>query len=466
MNRSSIVCTMMICGVLLSAWMILGNPQASFAQDDLVDLVVGFLGDEDKEVRSLAFEQIRNDAKGEAATKIFAAQLPKLAADAQVGLLSALADRGDKAAGPAVLALLEKDADQPVKLAAIRALGRLGQPADHAVLIQLLTDGAAEEQAAASEALVFMSGDTVSADIAGKLKSSPPSVAVALLKVLTTRRAQETIPTILAAAAADDAAVRAAAMKALSQLAGPDHIGPMVTGVLKAERGAERSDAEKAVAMVCQQIENVDERAKPVLAAMEGMEPDDGRIVMLLLGRVGGTSALKVVSDAIASSDSTDHSIGLQALCNWPDASIESLLLAKARIEKRPEHRRMALRALIRIATLSDDRTDEHRLDLLRTCFAMAETDDDRTLVLHRAQAVRTVESLRYITQFMEDSRFAERACLTIVELAHHRSLREPNRPEFEKVLDQVIATSKDPVVVDRSQRYKRDETWVRPSFQ
>jgi HEAT repeat protein len=458
MNR----CTL-ICGLIVSAWMVLGSPQTSPAQDDLVDLVLGFLGDEDKEVRSLAFEQIRTEAKGEAATKIFAAQLSKLAPEAQVGLLSALADRGDKAAGPDVLMLLEKTTDQPVKLAAIRAAGRLGQPADHAVFIQLLTDGQDDEKTAASKALVLMSGESVSADIAAKLKSSPQEVAVALLKVLTTRRAQETIPTMHEMANVDDGVVRAAAMTALSQLAGPDNIGKMVAGVIKAEKGKERAAAEKAIAVVSQKIEDVDKRAASVLSAMEGMTKDDKRIVMSLLGRIGGAPALKVVMASIDSSDSTEHSIGLQSLCNWPDTSVESILLAKARTEQRGEHRKMALRALIRIATLSDDRSDEHRLDVLRTCFAMADSDSERTLVLHRAQSVRTVESMRFVVPFMKDSTFAERACLTIVELAHHRSLREPHRPEFEQVLDQVIATSKDAVVVDRSQRYKRDETWVRP---
>ncbi len=54
-------------------------------------------------------------------------------------------------------------------------------------------------------------------------------------------------------------------------------------------------------------------------------------------------------------------------------------------------------------------------------------------------------------------------ACETIVELAHHRELREPNKSEFDPALDKVIKLSNDPVVVDRANRYKRGETWARP---
>jgi hypothetical protein len=54
-------------------------------------------------------------------------------------------------------------------------------------------------------------------------------------------------------------------------------------------------------------------------------------------------------------------------------------------------------------------------------------------------------------------------ACETIVELAHHREIRDPNKAEFDKALDKVIQVSKSPVVVDRANRYKRGETWARP---
>ena len=71
--------------------------------DDLVGTIVNLVSDKDKDLRALGFQQVRESAKGSKATLQFAALLPKLSADAQPGLLDALADRGDKAARPAVL---------------------------------------------------------------------------------------------------------------------------------------------------------------------------------------------------------------------------------------------------------------------------------------------------------------------------------------------------------------------------
>jgi hypothetical protein len=42
--------------------------------------------------------------------------------------------------------------------------------------------------------------------------------------------------------------------------------------------------------------------------------------------------------------------------------------------------------------------------------------------------------------------------------------VRDANKAEVDKILDKVIATSKDPVVVERANRYKRGETWDRRS--
>ena len=61
----------------------------------------------------------------------------------------------------------------------------------------------------------------------------------------------------------------------------------------------------------------------------------------------------------------------------------------------------------------------------------------------------------------MDQPEFAQVACQTVVELAHHKDLRQPNKAEFNKALDKVLALSKDPEVILRANHYLKDETWV-----
>jgi hypothetical protein len=84
----------------------------------------------------------------------------------------------------------------------------------------------------------------------------------------------------------------------------------------------------------------------------------------------------------------------------------------------------------------------------------LSKTDDQRLWVIQRAEAVRAVETLRFVAPYMDEPALAERACRSVVELAHHKELRDPNRQEFAAALQKVLATSKDALVLERAKRY------------
>jgi hypothetical protein len=196
---------------------------------------------------------------------------------------------------------------------------------------------------------------------------------------------------------------------------------------------------------------------------MSELAPEAQTELLPVLGRVGGQAGLKVVEAAIGSDDAPRHDNGIRAICNWPDASIGPRLIELAKSEPHPEHRQLALGALIRVAPLPDKRPAGERLDLLKTAFDMSTRQEDRRLVIRRAKAIRTVETLRFVVPFVDDPALAETASETVVELAHHRELRDANKPEFHAALDKVLKTSKDATVLERATRYKKGQTWAKP---
>jgi HEAT repeat protein len=430
-------------------------------QDDATALIVELLGDKDKEIRALAFEQIRSEAKGEAATLKFAGLLPSLPPETQIGLLSALAARGDRAAAPAVRELVKSSNSDLVQAAAIEALGSLGNESDVALLVSLLGGGKTTQQSAARASLERLAGDAASAAIAAASQNAPLPQRLVLIEVLKIRRSG--ISELLAAASDSQAEVRRAAMTALAEIAGPEHLSGMVQGVLKAESPGERVAAERAITLVCSRIADPANQAEPLLTVIGKFSTSDRILLLPTVGRIGGPKALEECEKAFHDPDPKMHAAGLAALCNWPDGSNAARLLELARTEPHPAHRTMARKALIRIAPLSDARSDARRLDLLRTLYVMCENDGERNLILQRASGIRTIESLRFVASFLEQPKFAQQACESIVELAHHRGLREPNKAEFDQALDRVLEVSKDEVVLDRAQRYKQGQTWVRP---
>ncbi len=431
---------------------------ADDSPDDLAGVIINLLGDKDKDVRALGLQQVREEAKGEAATKQFAAALPKLAPDAQAALLRALADRGDLAARPAVIDMLNSD-DESVRAAALFALGPLGTTDDVGVLIHALDGGTKAEKQSARDSLDRIIGDSASRAIVAAITSAKPAVRSELIAILAARRAALAVPEILAASLDDNAAVRTAAMAALAQLAKPEHVPAILRGVLKAAPGEERAAAERAVAAVCDRIADPNKRAEAILGALPSFNTEDQTILLSPLGRVGGADALKVVEAAIADPNPRRHAAGIRALCNWPDASVAAKLEGMTEAARDPGERTQLLRALVRVAALRDARSSADRLALLKRCMSLATTDEERNLVVRRIRTVHTIESLRYLMADLDKPELAQEAAASIVELAHYKELREPNKAEFDRALDAAIRVSKDPVVVDHAQRYKKGQT-------
>lgn len=457
MRRSCLLLWGMLCAAATIGLAGVGSA-ADDAGDEIVQMVIGLVSDKDKDLRAVGLQQVREGAKGPAATKQFAALLPKLPPEAQTALLDALADRADQTARPAILEML-KSQEAPVHLAALRALGSLGEVADVPLLVQLLTTVAGPEKSTAQASLARLRGQTVNAAIVAQLKPAKPNLCVELIGVLTARRALDSIPALLTAAEDADPAVRTAGMAALGQLAGPEHVADMLKGVLKAKPGPEREAAEKAVMFVCNRIKDPDSRAEPLLAALAKRSEDNRAALLPTLGRVGGPAAMKIVEAAMADKSAARREAGFQALCLWPDASIAAKVLDLAQTAGDAEHRLLALRALIRVAPLPDQRPPAEKLDLMKKAMTLTTRDEERNLVLKRCSAIRTIESLRFVAPYMEQPAYAQTACATVVELAHHRELREPNKAEFDPALDAVIRICKDAQLIDRAKRYQKGQT-------
>ena len=438
---------------------------AADAGDKLVERIVKLIADPDREFRAAALEQVRSSARGADRTRTFAAQLPKLDPAAQAALIAALADRGDAAARPAVVETLAASKDDAVRSAALAALGEIGAAEDLPTLVKALSAPSGSEQQAARTALLRMRGDFVVKTLAADANSKTPDphTRAALIGLLAARRATSATPVFLAASIDDDDRVRSAAMTALGQLAGVEQLAAMVPAVLKAQKGGERDAAERNVAAVCARIENEDQRADALIAALNNVDAAHRDELLSLIGRVGGKRLIDFVGNIATGSDASRRLLAIDALSKWPDASPADKLLEIANKTTDTAEREQSFDGYVKLAATRDGRSDKERLERMKQAMQAARTPQEKSLVINRCRTAYSVETMRFVLPYLAQAPFAQIACETIVELAHHREVRDPHKAEFDKVLDQVIKISADPVVVDRAQRYKRGETWERP---
>jgi len=427
---------------------------------DPVTAVIDLVGRDDADFRAIGLDRIRHAVKGEAATRQFADLLAKQPPERQRELLLALADRGDRAAIPAITAALAAAKDPAVRAAAVAALGAVGGGAEVAVLKPSLVTGD-PERAAAKRALVMLRGDGAADSLIELAQSGEPAVRPLAIDILAERRARTALPAFVAALADADAAVRGAAMRALGLLGGPEQVPGMVQGFLKAAAGAERDEAEKAVVAVCTENPGKERAAESFLALFEAAGEADRETLLAPLGRIGGAAARAIVDRLIA--DPTKRELGLKALTRWPDATVADRLLDLFGKTQDQAERDMLLAALIRIAPLRDNKLNEkQKMELIAKIMPLCEKDADRGRLIERTSSVHTVEAFRFVLPYVDQPALAESACKSVVELAHDRGLRDANKDDFTKALDKVIATTKNPELVERSNRYKEGKTWER----
>lgn len=290
--------------------------------------------------------------------------------------------------------------------------------------------------------------------ILASLQGAEPDMRRALIDLLDRRRAIASVPALIEEAGHEDAGVRSRAIAALGNLAAPEHVPELLKLLLNTPKGSRRDDAEKAVMLVCRRIEEADRQAEPVLARFSQANDQQRSVLLSLLGRIGGPKVLDVIHDAMKSDKPEIRDAAVRALSNWPDAGVADELLTLAETSENESHRTWALRAYVRVIALDSDRPARKSLERFQKAMELARGDDEKRLVIGRVATVRLVETLRWVAPYLDNASLGQQACRTVVELAHHRELREPNKGEFDPALKKVMEICRDSGLVDRAKRY------------
>ena len=379
----------------------------------------------------------------------------RLSVSAQVTLVDSLA----VTANPIVLEKarnLARNPDQKVRRSAVRALGYSKDAADVDVLIKVWrsNDDSAD---AARKSLGRISATGSDERIVAAFESCKSDAETAgLIDLVRERGIVGANAQLLKLVVSDDPTHRSKAMATLGQVGRAGELSGMIAGLLRTERGRDNEDAQRAITSICDRIGG-DDKAKPLLDAV-GSEKE---LIAVLpaVGRIGGPSAMAAIEEAIADSG-TLRETGVRALCNWPNADPADRLLELATSASESNYRVWALRAFVRVIPLPGGnlKTNAKKLDAFKKAMELAARDDERLLVLDRVKAIRTVEALRFVLPYLDKEPYVQQACKTVVELSHHRDLREPNKEIFYPALDKVIEKTKEDRIKDRAKRYRANQ--------
>ena len=263
------------------------------------------------------------------------------------------------------------------------------------------------------------------------------------------------MPALLQEVASDDGNVRRRAIAALGNVAGPEDVASLIHGLLKIQDAGERDEAGRAVAAVCARAADEARQADPVLDEYHKAASTEQLVLLPVLGRIGGAKVLGLVREALADPDPRRRESAHQALFNWPDSTAADDLASLAESAADRDLKNRAIQELARVVILPGDRSDDARLALLARAMKQADRNEDKRMILDRVREVHSFAAVRFAAGFLDQPRLASQVCATIADLLHRDEIRNPNQAEANKIIDQVIAVSKDKSLVERVKSFK-----------
>lgn len=336
---------------------------------------------------------------------------------------------GQRSAPAAAAALVKAvdDADETVRLAALRGLrDRAGMAELHALLRVLLKARSPAESEAAEAALGAMCARL----------SEPAGGSVVIVKA-----EYGNLPDGPAADVTDKVAVLVK-QGALAVEASNGNFGDPAHGVVKKLRvdytvngvAASKTVGEgetltftalwtppAIVDAICQAMDQAQREAKPALVR--------------LLRAAGGPKALQTVLAAAADSDPAIKEAAWRALCDWPTPDALPAVADLLRTSPNKTIKVLALRGFVRLVP-QQDIPDAKKVDALKEAMQAADRSEEKRLVLSALGNVATVDALAMAVSHLEDAELKEEACLAAVTIAE--KLGPSHRDEVVAAMQQV----------------------------
>ena len=368
-------------------------------QDDGIPLLLEQFRSSDKGRFRLALTTARQ-MSGRRIDEALAAELDHTKPDRAALLISAMADRKDTVVLPAVLKAA-RQGPREVRLAAVDALGRVGDSSCLTPLLEIALESDADLVETAKDALSHLPGQNVDRDIVASLHSAPGKMYPLLLEVVGARRINA-VGDLVKAVDNPDSAVRSAALTSLGETVPPNRLSILISEVVGPKYEEDAPVAERALKMACIRMPDREACAKEVATAMKGASLPTKIAMVKILAAVGGTESLAAVGAAAKTGEPGLQDASTRLLGSWMtiDAAPVLLDVAKTGGEK---YRVRALRGYIRIArqfTMADD----ERLAMCRSALAAATQPAEGKLVVDILERYPSVDTLKEAAKLTRDN--------------------------------------------------------------
>jgi len=417
------------------------------------DFITDALSKGDPELQSGAIKLVNELPESQEIGRIVD-ELPSLSVLGQVQLITALGNRGDPAFHETIVSSTQST-EQEVRIAAIIALKAIGNGSDIDLLVNIAAGDKDIERDVARESLYLLRGSKVDETIMKKISETGGNIKVELIRSVGNRKISATAKLLLGTATDPDLSIRVESIKALKIVADQQHLSNLINLLMRTQTEKERSELENTVIAIALTIPDQNQRAQSVLNVFPSTTDSEVRSSLLqVLGKIGDSSALPVLKNALKDRNSDVKTAAIRALSDWPTSEpIDELLtiaqtsetsikrfLSKLKLTSPPYsniQRTLALRGYIRLIGLDRERPEKETVAMYKKAMDLAWNDNEKKMVLSELSSMASLEALTMAVSHLDNTSLQKEAEVAVLRLsfATYEDFPQKAKEAAEKVI-------------------------------
>jgi len=271
--------------------------------------------------------------------------LEKLDADVQAVIVLSFANGKN----PSALMLAQKSltsSNPSVRLAAVNALGLVGDDSTVAALLPLLAEKG-DLATAATESLGKLPGSGVTRALRKVLPTQQGAARACLIKVLGDRLDRDSFESFLSATADSDPAIRTAAFSSIGRTSHPDDLAKLLTLIPNAKTAQDQKGLSSALSLAARSNPNQNEAAALLEKELPAAQPAIRDLLIITLANMECEKASSALEKLLNNPDVDARKDVIRTLSGAKTPSTTRMLLQAAQKAQDPTERILALRGYL-----------------------------------------------------------------------------------------------------------------------
>jgi HEAT repeat protein len=392
-----------------------------------IPLLVEQLRSKDRQLFAVGLSTAR-ELPSKAVVDALVAEVGTSAPDRAALIVQAMADR-PSTLELATIVKMASAGPREVRIAAMRALSRVGDATSVEALCNFALEKGADLWLPAKGALAEISADGVNEAILSKLPKATGDLQQFLIEVIGQRRIEAT-QELVKALSSSSPAIRKVALESLGSTIPQSQLSILIDQLVKASSDEQAEEAQRALTTAAVRMPDREACAAELDAAMKANSLKIKTSLLKVLGAVGGESALKAIGQAAKEGEPALRDASTQILGDWLTDDVAPVLLDIATSGPDDKYQVRAMRGYIRIAR-QFVLPDKKRIEMYNTAMEAAKQTAEQKLIAESLPRHPSLGTLKLAIKSINNPAIKDEATLAAKEIA----AKLGDKPEVQELM-------------------------------